>query len=130
MIVYRNVVSHRVARGVALRQLAQRHVRRRDLCDAEPTLITAATFHGYPAHRPCPVCGGAELREVRWIYGDTLGRRSGTARSEEEIEQIVSELADLRIPAGHDGEVMVHLVEVCPECRWNHLLATAVAAVG
>lgn len=127
MINYRNEISHRWARAMVLRQLESGHVRASELCDADFLLVTAATYHGRETTRPCPVCGKDSVREVRWIYGDTLGPRSGTARSEEEIGSIVEELAGQRVPRGKDGEVAVHVVEVCPTCRWNHLLTTAVA---
>ncbi|AIT62068.1 DUF5318 family protein [Corynebacterium doosanense] len=127
MITYRNVISHRWARAQTMRQLEAGHISAEGLCDADFLLVTAATYHGREVDRSCPVCARENLREVRWIYGDTLGSRSGTARSEEEIAAIVEELAGQRVPRGKDGEVAVHLVEVCPACRWNHLLTTGVA---
>lgn len=127
MITYRNVVSHRWSRAMMLRQLEAGHLRRDEICDADFLLITAAAYHGQRQDRNCPVCGAEELYEVRWIYGDTLGNRSGTARKEEEIARIVAEMQTQHVPAGKDGQVMVHLVEVCRRCRWNHLLTAAVA---
>lgn len=127
MIAYRNLVSHRWARAMVLRQLDAGHLKRESVCDADFLLVTAAAYHGARQERPCPVCGGDELYEVRWIYGDTLGPRSGTARKEDEIARIVAELKTQHVPKGKDGEVMVHLVEVCRGCRWNHLLTAAVA---
>ncbi|AKK12136.1 DUF5318 family protein [Corynebacterium uterequi] len=129
MLHYRNHVSHQLARAVRLRHLAAGVIHRRDVCDADAVLVSAATFHGDSAGRPCPVCEGDGLRVVRWIYGDTLGRRNGTARREEEIELILTELAGVAIPRGKDGVVAVHEVEVCPDCRWNHLLVTSEAYV-
>lgn len=58
------------------------------------------------------------MREVKWIYGEQLGRRSATARSEEEIAQFAAQ-----------GPVDVHLVEVCVSCRWNYLLSTATVEI-
>lgn len=127
MIAYRNVVSHRWTRAMTLRKLRAGHLRRADVCDADFLLLTAATYHGQRQDRACPVCGADKLYEVRWIYGDTLGTRSGTARTEAEIDRIVTELSGQRVPAGKDGQVTVHLVEVCRGCRWNHLLTAAVA---
>lgn len=127
MIAYRNEVSHRWTRAMTLRQLRAGHTRAADVCDADFLLVTAAKYHGYRVERPCPVCDREELWEVRWIYGDTLGNRSGTARKESEIAGIVAELDGVRVPKGKDGTVAVHLVEVCTACRWNHLLTTATA---
>ena len=71
-------------------------------------------------HKACPVCGQG-LRLTHWVYGDALGRRSGSARREREIADIAAE----------GLEFTVHDVEVCPACRWNHLLrAATVYALG
>lgn len=118
MVEYRNEVSHRWERHSLLAGWRAGSVTREEICDADFLLLTAARYHGQPAGTPCPVCEGENMRTVLWIHGDQLGRMSGTARSREEIEAIVS--------AGR--EVIVHTVEVCPDCRWNHLL-TAVTAV-
>lgn len=117
MAVYRNEVSHEWERRDLLRRWRAGAVTRAEICDADFLLVTAATYHGRPADRPCPVCGSADLRVVQWIHGEQLGRMSGTARSDEEIDRIVAT----------GKEATVHTVEVCPRCRWNHLL-TAVTA--
>ncbi|APT89716.1 hypothetical protein CFRA_11330 [Corynebacterium frankenforstense DSM 45800] len=110
-------VSHRVRRARVLAALRDGQLRRQAACDADARLIAAARFHGRVAGRACPVCGSDQLREVRFVYGDGLGERAGTARGRRELEALVAEL----------GEVGVHLVEVCPGCGWNHLLGSGVA---
>lgn len=117
VIVYRNEVSHRWRQRTLLRFFDEGKVTRDAICDADFLLLTAAVYHGQPVGRACPVCESDELREVRWIYGDQLGRRSGTARSDEEIARIATEKPGLT----------VHLVEVCTRCKWNHLLNSATA---
>ncbi|WP_152823041.1 MULTISPECIES: DUF5318 family protein [unclassified Corynebacterium] len=117
---YRYDVSYQWQRRTLLRRFRAGQVPREELCDADFLLVTAARFHGHPAPEPCPVCGSLELRVVRWVHGEDLGRRSGTARTEEEIAALVAER----------GEVTVHTVEVCPACRWNHLVRSATAAPG
>lgn len=117
MIQYRYEVSHQWQRRTLLQRFRAGQVPREELCDADFLLVTAARFHGQRAGSPCPVCGAEELRVVRWVHGEDLGRRSGTARNEEEIAALVAER----------GEVTVHTVEVCPECRWNHLVSSATA---
>lgn len=116
-VVYRNEVSHRFARAELLRRWRAGEVSRDEVCDADFLLVTAAKYHGVPAGHVCPVCGSGDLRIVQWIHGEQLGRMAGTARSDEEIARIVAS----------GREATVHTVEVCPRCRWNHLL-TAVTA--
>lgn len=120
MVRLRNEVSHRWQRRMVLRAWQQGEVDRDSVCDADFLLVEASKYHGYPADRPCPVCGQETLREVNWIHGDRLGRRTNTARKEDEIVRLVNEV----------GEVTVHLVEVCTVCRWNHLLETGTAEPG
>lgn len=117
VFAYRYEVSHEWARRTTLRDLRQGKITLDDVCDADFLLRTASQYHGAKADRPCPICG-AELREVKWVYGENLGRRANTARSAKEIDQLVAEA----------GPITVHFVEVCLECKWNHL-RKAVTAV-
>ncbi len=111
-------VSHEWQRAQHLRQWRAGQLQRAELCDADFLLRAAAEHHGVDMKRPCPICGG-RMRQTLWIYGDALGRRAGSARHAEEITRIAAELAG--------QEFTVHRVEVCPECRWNHLLEAAIA---
>ncbi|HZK31945.1 MAG TPA: DUF5318 family protein [Corynebacterium sp.] len=117
MIIYRNEVSHRWQRQMLLRAFHEGKIPRDNLCDADFLLLAAARHHGHPVERPCPVCGRDSLHEVRWIYDERLGRRSGTARTEKEIAEIAK-----AVPY-----ITVHLVEVCLHCQWNHLLTASLA---
>ncbi|MGD7002640.1 DUF5318 family protein [Corynebacterium halotolerans] len=118
MVVYRNEVSHQWEKYHLLEQWRAGTVTRDEVCDADFLLVTAARYHGRSAGRDCPVCGSEQLREVEWIHGDSLGRMAGTARSVAEIERIAA-----------SGQVLtVHTVEVCPVCRWNHLLRAVTAS--
>lgn len=112
MVVYRNEVSHQWARHRLLEQWRSGAVAKDAVCDASFLLVTAARFHGHPAGKTCPVCESDELRLVFWVFGDSLGKASNTARNKEEIAAFAE--------SGHD--VTVHTVEVCTACRWNHLL--------
>ena len=112
MATFSTPVSHMLQRAQALRGLKAGTRRQEELCDASFLLSTAAQFHGTQAGRTCPVCASDELKEVLWVHGEELGRASNTARTHEEILR----MAD----AGAHFEV--HTVEVCPACRWNHIL--------
>ncbi|MDO5033157.1 DUF5318 family protein [Corynebacterium sp.] len=111
---YGGVVSHEWERAHHIRQFRQGVLSREEICDADFLLRAAAEHHGTKMARRCPVCGES-LRLTRWVYGESLGRRAGSARSEEEIAAFAAE-----------GLVFtVHEVEVCRACHWNHLLSTA-----
>ncbi|WJY69057.1 DUF5318 family protein [Corynebacterium auris] len=117
MIAYSQEISHEWQRRTLLREFNQGRVPVDAICDADFLLRAAAQFHGTDSARPCPVCE-RDMREVLWVYGDNLGRRSGTARSAEEVEALVAEV----------GPITVHVVEVCQHCSWNHLLREVTAA--
>lgn len=117
MAVYRNEVSHLWERQALLKRWRVGAASKEEVCDADFLLVTAARYHGEPAGRLCPICESDDLRVVQWVHGEQLGRVSGTARSDEEIDRIVST----------GKEATVHTVEVCLHCRWNHLLKAVLA---
>ncbi|MCT1451841.1 MULTISPECIES: DUF5318 domain-containing protein [unclassified Corynebacterium] len=109
-------VSHEWERRAALREFRAGKKSREEVCDADFLLRAAAEHHGVDSGRDCPICG-TPMRNVFWVYGDNLGRRSGSARGGQEIAELIDEV----------GPFTVHTVEVCGFCRWNHLLLTAEA---
>ncbi|MFW8623682.1 DUF5318 family protein [Corynebacterium glutamicum] len=117
VVQYQNEISHQLARRQTLRQFRAGLVQKDTICDAEFILVTASKYHGHLADYPCPICGSEDLRVVLWVYGDEIGRAAGSARSEEEIEQLVK----------NGRQATVHTVEVCPTCKWNHLLKAETA---
>lgn len=119
MVSFVHEISHEWQRRNTLRSLQLGHLLIDDVCDADFLLRAAAQHHGEDAVRPCPICGNT-MREVKWVYSEKLGRRTGTARSDEEIARLVAEV----------GPISVHLVEVCTHCKWNHLLKEVTAVTG
>ncbi|MDK8477158.1 MULTISPECIES: DUF5318 family protein [unclassified Corynebacterium] len=115
-VAFKHEVSHEWERTQHVREYRAGHLGRDEVCDADFLLRAAAEHHGRTMDKPCPVCG-ENLRLTRWVYGESLGRRAGSARSEQEIAEFV----------GEGLEFTVHEVEVCRHCRWNHLLRSATA---
>ena len=113
VVTYSGEVSHQLARRRLLADWRAGRVSRDTVCDGDFRLLAASRFHGEPVERPCPICDGVDLRVVLWIFGDSLGKMSSSARNVEEIERFAD--------AGR--EFTVHTVEVCPDCHWNHLLS-------
>jgi hypothetical protein len=117
----RGVIDYALARRASLAALAAGRVRRADVCDAQPYLLRAARYHGEPSTTPCPVCRADAMSTVTYTYGDCFrAEANGRARATRELEALAAELA----------EFTVFVVEVCPGCRWNHLLTSYVLGTG
>jgi hypothetical protein len=95
-----------------LRDLRTGRRDRSEVCDAHPELLRAGRNIGEPAPDDCPVCGCDKLRLVSYVYGDKLREANGRCITSD------SELA--RLDAKHE-EFSRYVVEVCLDCRWNHL---------
>ena len=112
----RDIVDYALQRRALLADVASGRRARDEACDAHPYLLLAAKHYGEPVRQPCPVCEHRHQRHVHYVYGAALGTMAGQAKS-------VGELAQL----GRDrDEFDVYVVEVCPDCRWNHLVRTFV----
>ncbi len=115
----REVMSYALQRRAtleALRRIGRTHVSldsptQRDACDADPMLVRSALHHGEPASEPCPVCASDHLTTLNYTFGDQLGQYSGRIKSTAELAEMETEV----------GEFRVVVVEVCPDCRWNHM---------
>lgn len=105
-------IDYTLAKRAVLRALQTGMVSRLDVCDAHPELLRAAKHIGEAAEAECPVCDSEGLRLVLYAYGPDLKRGNGYARRSDE-------LAELR---RRTGEIVCYIVEVCPDCNWNHLV--------
>lgn len=115
----RQVMSYALQRRAtleSLRRIGRTHVSldsptQRDACDADPMLVRSALHHGEPASEPCPVCASEHMLNVTYTFGDQLGQYSGRIKSTAELDEMETQF----------GEFRVCVVEVCPDCRWNHM---------
>jgi hypothetical protein len=111
----RAVIDYALARRSTLVELQRGRVSRSEVCDAHPYLLRAATHHGEPAEKRCPVCRGERpLIHVTYAYGDELGESSGRARAQRDLVALSLRCSDVR----------VYVVEVCRACSWNHLVTS------
>jgi hypothetical protein len=106
------VTDYALARRAVLRDFRRGALTRLDVCDAQPELLRAARHIGSSTLDDCPVCGTGDLRVVSYVYGEALKQANGRCVA------TADELA--RLGARHD-EFACYDVEVCVECRWNHL---------
>jgi hypothetical protein len=112
----REVVDYALQRRALLADVASGRASVAEACDAHPYLLMAARHYGEASPTPCPVCDKRHQRHVHYVYGDELGKSAGQAKSRQE-------LADL---ARQHEEFDVYVVEVCPDCGWNHLIRSFV----
>lgn len=113
-------IDYRLARRQALRRFRAGEVGAEDICDAQAELLRVAHSCSEPAGTPCPVCRARSLRNVRFVFGPRLPPGGRAVSSHSELDRL----------AGRSGEHRCYLVEVCIECRWNHLLSTTVLGAG
>jgi hypothetical protein len=105
-------VEYALQRRAVLADVAGGRRARAEVCDAHPYLLLAARHYGEPVSVPCPVCERSHQLHVHYVYGDALGKAAGQAKSSAELAQL----------ARSHAEFHVYVVEVCPDCGWNHLV--------
>jgi hypothetical protein len=113
-------VDYSLRRRAVLESLRRGATSSTEVCDAHPYLLRAARFHGEPIARHCPVCRGERLHLLRYVYSDELGQYSGRLRTADDVVVMAREY----------GHLAVYVVEVCPACGWNHLMASYVVGDG
>ena len=104
-------VNYRLARNAVISEFKKGRLSRVDVCDAHPELARAAREVGTATTEVCPICEAADVVLVSYVFGPRLpphGRCVTTAR----------ELHSLSRRATTNT---CYVVEVCPECSWNHL---------
>ncbi|MGQ0743326.1 MAG: DUF5318 family protein [Acidimicrobiales bacterium] len=104
-------VDYRIVRQHVLAEFGRGRLARREICDAHPELLRVATNLGRPTPDTCPVCREANLVLVSWAFGSRLPA-SG---------RCVNTLAEMTALSRRRDESRCYVVEVCTQCRWNHL---------
>jgi hypothetical protein len=112
------VVDYRLTRQQIVTQFRKGRLSRLDVCDAHPELRRAATGAGRPTGELCPICEECEVVLVTYAFGSRLPAGGRCVTTAKEMNQL----------ARRSTPVSCYVVEVCPECAWNHL--TRVFQVG
>ncbi len=107
-------IDYRLTRRRVLRSYRDGDIASSEICDAQAELLRVGASCSEPAGEACPVCREQDLRIVRFVFGPRLPK-SGRA---------VSSAGELTRLAGRAGEHRCYEVEVCLQCRWNHLRAS------
>jgi hypothetical protein len=105
-------VDHRLARRSAINEFKKGRIGRLDLCDAHPELMRAARAIGRATETPCPICEESTLVLVTYVFGPRLPAEG----------KLAVELKDLADFNRRGENFTAYVVEVCRECRWNHLV--------
>jgi hypothetical protein len=109
------MVDYRLARRAVLAEFRRGRLSQSEVCDAHPELRRAAQLYSRTTTEPCPICADATLVLVTYVFGPTLpafGRCVAT----------LEELAALgKVARRHQRPFTCYVVEVCPDCNWNHL---------
>ncbi len=104
-------VDYRLAREATLQAWREGHLSREQVCDAQRELQRNAEFCGTSTERECPVCEGADLVEVTYVFGPWLPKHGRCVTSDRELARL----------AARKSASQGYVVEVCVACRWNHL---------
>jgi hypothetical protein len=107
-------VDFRMARRHLINEYHRKRLSRMDVCDAHPELVRAATHVGHVTDHECPICEEAKLIYVSYVFGARLPAHGRCVTSAKEMATLS------RV---HD-HLACYVVEVCIECRWNHLART------
>lgn len=104
-------VDYRLAREATLSAWRDGSLTREQICDGQRELQRNAEFCGTPAGRECPVCEAQMLVEVTYVFGPRLPKSGRCITSDKEMKRL----------AARKSASQGYVVEVCTDCRWNHL---------
>ncbi|MGH9101924.1 MAG: DUF5318 family protein [Acidimicrobiales bacterium] len=104
-------IDYRLARDAVVRDYRKGRLSRLDICDAHPELLRAARNLGEATALDCPICEEAKLVLVSYAFGPRLPPSGRCLESRAELSRLGSRASQLAC----------YVVEVCPECSWNHL---------
>lgn len=107
-------IDYRLARQAVISEFRKGRLARHEVCDAHPELMRVARNCGQPTERTCPICEESPLALVTFAFGSRLPAQG----------RFVATAAELAKLARRAQESACYVVEVCPECSWNHLMRT------
>ncbi|HEX2381597.1 MAG TPA: DUF5318 family protein [Acidimicrobiales bacterium] len=104
-------VDYRLARQALVAEYRKKRLAQHDVCDAHPELVRAARELGEPTSIECPICEDANVVLVSYVFGPGLPPFGRCISSKAELARLKQRPADMAC----------YVVEVCPNCSWNHL---------
>jgi len=107
-------IDYRLARGRTIVAYLAGEATRAEVCDAQSELMRNARECGTRTTDRCPICHDQDLVTVTYIFGPRLPAAGRCIVTEADYDRI----------RRRKGDFTRYEVEVCPDCRWNHLLRT------
>jgi hypothetical protein len=107
-------VDYRLARNAVVSEFHKGRLSRLDVCDAHPELLRAATNVGQETTEDCPICEETTVVLVSYVFGSRLPPSGKCVTSPHEMRKLTRGARELAC----------YVVEVCPNCAWNHLART------
>jgi hypothetical protein len=107
-------VDYRLVRRHTIDEFHRGRLSRLDVCDAHPELLRAARNVGEARSEPCPICEDPGVVLVSYAFGPRLPASGRCITTRKELTGLTQ-----RVEA-----VTCYVVEVCPDCSWNHLVRT------
>ncbi len=104
-------IDYRLARRALISEYRKGRIAQHEVCDAHPELVRAARECSEPSDRRCPICEESNLVLVTYVFGPRLPAHGRCITTKNELRAI----------SNRRGEYAAYVVEVCRECRWNHL---------
>jgi hypothetical protein len=104
-------IDYRLARRHLIAEFHRGRLSRSDVCDAHPELIRAAEHVGAKREDPCPICEEYPLVDVSYVFGERLPAHGRCITTNAELVKF----------GRQPGSYACYVVEVCQNCRWNHL---------
>jgi hypothetical protein len=105
------VVDYRLVRNAVVSEFRKGRLSRSDVCDAHPELLRAARHAAMSDAEECPICELDTMVHVSYVFGSRLPAHGRCVTSQAELAKLH------RRPT----VLACYVVEVCPECSWNHL---------
>ena len=108
-------VDYRLARRAVLAEYRRGRLSQSDVCDAHPELRRAAQLYSRPTRESCPICVTHQLVWVTYVFGPTLPAFGRCVAAPAELTTLAN------LARRHAQPFTCYVVEVCPDCAWNHL---------
>jgi len=107
-------IDYRLARERAVMAYKSGEATLSEVCDGQSELMRNARECGRLTDVTCPICRDHKTVEVTYVFGPRLPAAGRCMVTDADWERI----------RRRTGEFTAYDVEVCPSCRWNHLLKT------